>query len=186
MLSESRTWVCACSTHGPSAWGDLAPEAELPFKASPGTRRTKEARAGSCCGNAELSSALTKAKAWQEHNSPHPALVLGGTGMPVDRFWPKERKRKKKKLEGFMLIWFPFWTLLTLCLSLGLWAAKMALGSSWVERHGESLVVCFSPPLPTLMWLNGATASSAWHLQGNEPHPPPSFLLACWSCSRTN
>lgn len=46
--SGSRGRVCACNVYSPSAWGDLAPKAELPFKASPTTRCTKEARAGSC------------------------------------------------------------------------------------------------------------------------------------------
>lgn len=99
-----------------------------------------------------------------------------------------DQKKERKKPERVHVALVSFQNtanslLIPVCeLSGWLWRAAEWQGTK-SPLHGS---VHFSPPLPTLMWLNGATAFSAWHLKGNEPHPPSSFPLACWSCSRTN
>lgn len=100
----------------------------------------------------------------------------------------KKERKKEKKRKGFMLIRFHFWTLLIVSVLIpGFVSCQDCPGEQLSEKALRALsMVRFSPPQATLMWLNGATASSAQHLKGNEPHPPPSFPLACWSCSRTN
>lgn len=55
------------------------------------------------------------------------------------------KRKKEKKLKRFMLIWFPFWTLLIVCLFLGLWGVRIVLGSSWVERYWKSFAQFVSP-----------------------------------------